>query len=54
MWRLIQWLLIGHCHKWKQIDKGKCKYDSDTTTRQGVVYTCQCETCGAIRNFTCW
>lgn len=44
MIRLLQWLIIGHVHRWKETDRYELKdHDGDTIGR--TVY-CTCEKCG--------
>ena len=49
MIRLLQWLIFGHVHKWKQVDRTALKMtDSDEV---GTRVECVCERCGVHRKF---
>lgn len=55
MWQIIQWLWVGHIHKWKVIKEYRVtdeKLDVYRTNKQSLTYDrfiCQCEKCGAIK-----
>jgi hypothetical protein len=49
MIRLLQWLIYGHCHKWKILEKVQVK--SSDGERLWTRHYCQCETCGVIKSF---
>lgn len=48
MWKLIQLLIFGHCHKWKIIKEADV--DGSFDQRWTRYYT-QCEICGKIKVF---
>lgn len=50
MIRLLQFLIYGHFHKWKILEKsGVFEEGLDKPTY--VDYACQCERCGEIKRF---
>ncbi len=57
MWRLLQYIFIGHVHKWTIIQKNKLYRDIDThqETLQklptGDQYIIRCETCGKMKAY---
>ena len=45
MIRLMQWLVFGHCHKWKTIDQNSLVASAN---RRGTRFYQQCECCGKV------
>ena len=49
MLRLFQWLVFGHVHKWKILEKRGLTYTHrDRVTDRGDRYVLQCERCGDV------
>ena len=48
MLRLLQFLLFGHSHKWKETSR--CRLNSSGGS-VGVRIICVCERCGRPKNF---
>lgn len=46
MVRFLQWLFIGHVHKWKTIRENPLH--AVNTKETGTRYTQQCEHCGKV------
>jgi hypothetical protein len=46
MMRLLQWLFVGHVHKWKNLTQHTLKDMRGNNT--GVAYVQQCEHCGLV------
>lgn len=51
MIRLFQWLVFGHCHKWKIIKVSECTGSGRTTGGRWTRHYVQCESCGKVRVF---
>jgi hypothetical protein len=55
MIRLLQWLFIGHVHKWKIIREGAVDIYAEQVGKGKPItahkYIQQCEGCGKLRNF---
>lgn len=52
MIRLLQLILFGHVHKWKVMEEQSFYNDRiPQGYRAGILYVCQCESCGAIKPF---
>lgn len=53
MIRLLQFIFLGHAHKWKIIREVKLVYAADpeagTGAHEGRRYDLQCERCGDVR-----
>lgn len=50
MIKLLFWLIVGHCHKWKIIDQRPLNITSHgETIGRGERYVLQCEHCGNIK-----
>lgn len=53
MLRLLQWLLIGHIHQWKEVDRGPIRgevFDGSTGVT-GIRVDCVCIACGKPKRF---
>lgn len=49
MIRLLQWLFMGHCHKWKTLSYNPLRImDGGETSALGYRYIQQCEKCGIV------
>jgi hypothetical protein len=48
--RLLQWLFLGHIHKWKTLSDGTLTTVNETgqTKSRGQRYVQQCERCGIV------
>jgi len=53
MLRLLQWLFLGHVHKWKVIKEGSASWESTTTEESSrwTRYVLQCEICGELKTY---
>ena len=56
MLRLLQWVFLGHVHKWKKLETRTINYNS--TTIDGRTFKeqfdrvyCECERCGEPRHW---
>lgn len=47
MMRLLQWLFVGHLHKWRTLSSHTLVNGKNEAF--GVVYVQQCEHCGTVR-----
>lgn len=50
MLRLLQWIFLGHCHKWKIIKTINLVTSEDDKVPSGHRYILQCEHCGDIKS----
>lgn len=49
MLRLLQWIFLGHVHKWKTVSAGDLEARGDDRINlRGKRYIQQCETCGMV------
>jgi hypothetical protein len=46
MMRLLQWLFVGHVHKWKNLTRHNVVNKRGKVT--GEAYVQQCEQCGVV------
>ena len=50
---LIQWLVMGHLHKWKNLSQHdyyeRDRLGNKMSDPQGIVYIQQCEKCGKVQ-----
>lgn len=50
MLRLLQWLLLGHAHRWSILKHGPYRaHDDGITVSTGTYYVLQCQTCGNVK-----
>ncbi len=51
MWRLLQFLFLGHVHNFTIVDKRvHCVVnDCDKVVAKGTAYTLRCEKCGVLK-----
>ena len=51
MLRLLQWLFLGHVHKWKVIKEGSVSWEStkNSDSAKWTRYVLQCEICGNMK-----
>ena len=47
MLRLLQWLFVGHVHKWSTLETRKLSTTDGSET--GVRYIQQCDHCGIVK-----
>jgi len=52
MIKLLQWLLMGHVHKWEDVTSVTLVNDSGATT--GMTTHSRCIHCGEHTSFTNW
>lgn len=49
MIRLLQWLFLGHVHKWKTLEKRELRQTyGGKVDSVGTRYIQECETCGIV------
>lgn len=50
MIRLLQWLFLGHVHKWKTLREGSLATENDAgkMVARGQRFIQQCECCGIV------
>lgn len=48
MLRILQFLFIGHVHKWKETERYQTK---DSRGSVGLQVICECEKCGRPKSF---
>jgi len=51
MWRLLQYLILGHAHNYKIIAKNPTRKNDPygTCIALGIQYTTRCDKCGKIK-----
>jgi len=52
MFELFQKIFIGHSHKWETRKVRQLFYESDDKMSIGESYTCRCNICGKIKQYT--
>jgi hypothetical protein len=53
MLRLLQWLFLGHVHKWTIVKEGSAAWESTINEEKATWtrYVMQCEICGEMKIF---
>lgn len=49
MLRLLQFLILGHVHKWETVKNVRITYTD--VNAEAFMYVCRCETCGRYKRF---
>lgn len=49
MLKILQYIMLGHIHKWKIIESVNYEFNTGFEKGNCTKYTLQCETCGKLK-----